>query len=102
MEMTLGGSMPKSENRAALDGLFQRLCSDFGEASGFSIIKTIVEELGGLRVSIPGLQDLEREERDRRILSLFNGRNYIDLADRFGLSPRQVRHIVDGKRRKNE
>jgi Mor family transcriptional regulator len=94
--------MPKSENRAALDGLFQRLCSDFGEASGFSIIKTIVEELGGLRVSIPDLQDLEREERDRRITSLFNGRNYAELGDRFGLSPRQVRHIVDGKRRKSE
>jgi Mor family transcriptional regulator len=96
----------KSDNREALDGLYHRLCTDFGEASGLTIIRTITEELGGLRVSIPDLQDLQREERDRRIRALFNGNNYNELAERFTnsrgerLSVRQIRNIIDGERRK--
>jgi Mor family transcriptional regulator len=96
----------KSDNREALDGLYHRLCTDFGESSGLAIIRTITEELGGLRVSIPDLQDLEREERDRKIRALFNGNNYYELAQRFTnakgerLSIRQIRYIIDGVRSK--
>jgi Mor family transcriptional regulator len=88
---------PRSDNREALDRLFHRLRADFGPASGQAIIKTIIEELGGLRVSIPGLDDLYREERDSRINTAFNGRNYEELAIRWGLSIRQVRYIIDGE-----
>jgi Mor family transcriptional regulator len=96
----------KSDNREALNGLYHRFCTDFGEASGLVIIRAITEELGGLRVSIPDLQDLQREERDRRIRALFNGNNYSELAERFTnsrgdrLSVRQIRNIIDGERRK--
>jgi Mor family transcriptional regulator len=98
----------KSDNREALDGLYHRLCTDFGEASGLMIIRTITEELGGLRVSFPDLQDLEREERDRRLVALFTGNNYKELAERFTsprgghLSSRQVRNIINEKRRKRQ
>lgn len=93
-----GKGMPKSDNREALNGLFSRLCTDYGESSGMAIIKTIVEELGGLRVSIPNFDDLNREDRDRRIRNLFTGNNYNELAERFGLSVRQVRYIIDEHR----
>jgi Mor family transcriptional regulator len=96
----------KSDNREALNGLYHRLCADFGEASGLIIIRAITEELGGLRVSIPALQDLEREERDRKLVALFTGNNYNELAERFTsprgghLSARQVRNIINEKRRR--
>ncbi len=96
--------MSKYENREALDALFKRLCTDFGQASGEAIMRTIIEELGGLRVSVPDLRELEREERGRRIRARFNGTNYCELAECFTnpkgehLSVRQVRNIVDGER----
>lgn len=96
----------KSDNREALNGLYHRLCTDFGESSGLAIIRAITEELGGLRVSVPDLQDLQREERDRKIVALFTGNNYKELAERFTnsrgerLSVRQVRNIINEKRRK--
>ena len=98
-----GQAMPKSENREALKELFHRLCTDFGTASGMAIIKTIVEELGGLRVSIPDLSDLAREERDNKIRAKFNGNNYHELAEIYGpLSIRQVRYIIDGEKTKGK
>lgn len=94
------GMTRKSDNREAINGLFRRVCAEFGEASGAAIVRTIVEELGGLRISVPDIHDLEREERDRRIRILFNGTNYSDLSERFGLSRSQVRNIIDGERRR--
>ena len=90
----------KSDNREALNGLYHRLCIDFGESSGLAIIKTITEELGGLRVSFPDANDFAREERDRRIWSRFNGSNHKELAECFGLSVRQVRNIIYNGRNK--
>lgn len=100
--MTMEGRMSnRSENREALDGLFHRLYSEFGRASGEAIIRSIVEELGGLRVSIPDINDLYREERDRRICASFTGDNYEELAIRNGLSWRQIRRIIESERSKN-
>lgn len=90
--------MPKGENRAAVYALFRRLCNEFGDASGQVIIRIIVEEVGGLQVRVPDMDDLFREDRNRRIQRLFNGTNYEELALRFGLKPRQVRNIIDGER----
>jgi Mor family transcriptional regulator len=93
--------MPKnSDNREALNTLFRRLYVDFGTTSGGAIVRAIVEELGGLRVSVPDLRDLEREERDRRIRVQCNGTNYYALAGRHGITVRQVRNIIDNERRK--
>jgi Mor family transcriptional regulator len=83
----------KSETQDALDRLFHRLCTDFGEASGKTIIRTIIEELGGLRLSFPDMREVSREERDQRVRARFRG-NYDELASYFRLSPRQVRNII--------
>jgi Mor family transcriptional regulator len=84
----------KSETRDDLDRLFHRLCTDFGEASGKTIIRTIIEELGGLRLSFPDMREMSREERDMRVRARFRGNNYDELASYFRLSPRQVRNII--------
>jgi len=86
---------PRSDNREALDRLFHRLQSEFGPASARAITRAILEEMGGLRVSIPDLDELHREERDARIRAAFNGRNYEELAIRWNLSVRRVRYIID-------
>jgi Mor family transcriptional regulator len=57
----------------AVQTLFRRLCSDFGHSSGKAIIRVIVEELGGMRITVPGFKDIYREERNRKIYNLFNG-----------------------------
>ena len=87
-----------NDNREALDHLFHRLRTDFGHASGQAIIRAIIEELGGLRVTVPDFKDLYREERNRRIIARFNGANYNELAECFGLHVRTVRKIIDGGR----
>jgi len=90
----------KSDNREALSRFFKRMCTDLGEVSANKIARVLVEELGGLRVSVPDLHDLAREERNIRMRAQFDGRNYFELAFRFGISVRQVRNIIDGERRK--
>ena len=84
----------KSETRDYLNRLFRRLCTDFGEASGQTIIRTITEELGGLRLSFPDRRRMSMETRDMRMRARFRGDNYDELAADFGLSPRQVRNII--------
>jgi len=86
--------MPRAENRELLDQLVSRVCKDFGVESGRAIMRTIFEELGGFRITIPTLEDLHREERDSRIKLIFNGGNISELAERFGISKRHVRRIV--------
>ena len=83
----------KSETRDALNRLSHRLCTDFGEASGKTIIRTLIEELGGLRISFPDEREISRETRDMRVRARFRG-NYDELASDFGLNPRQVRNII--------
>lgn len=86
--------MPRAENRELFDQFVSRICSDFGLESGRAIMRVMFEELGGFRITIPTLEDLDREERDRRIRIIFNGINIEELSERFGISKRQVRRIV--------
>jgi Mor family transcriptional regulator len=89
-------TMPRNDNREALDTLFQRLCDEFGEASGRSIIRTIIAELGGLRVTIPSQKTLYIEQRNELIRQKFNGSNYKELGAFFDLSRMHIRRIVHG------
>ena len=43
----------RSDNREALEGFFRRMDAEFGDGLALRIIKLMVEELGGLRVSVP-------------------------------------------------
>jgi Mor family transcriptional regulator len=87
-------TMPRNDNREALDTLFQRLCDEFGETSGRAIIRTIIAELGGLRVTIPSEKTLYIERRNELIRRRFNGSNYKELGYMFDLHEVHVRRIV--------
>lgn len=91
--------MPRyDEEYYPLQEWFTSVLADFGEVSGTAIIHSFIAHLGGCRISIPDLGYLFRQERDRKIRAGFNGTNYTELAERWGLSPRQIRRIIDGEK----
>jgi len=91
--------MPRyDEGYDPLQEWFTSVLADFGEVSGTAIIKSFIAHLGGCRISIPDFDDLSRQERDRKIRAAFNGVNYNELAERFGISARWVRRIIDGEK----
>lgn len=69
------------------------------------VVATVLEEqlrtkFGGAELYVPkraGSQS--RAERDRLIRAQFNGGNYREIAQKFGLTVRQIRRIVDAKGR---
>jgi Mor family transcriptional regulator len=86
----------KNENRDALERFGRRLVNELGADIALIVQRTMVEELGGLRITVPDLRQLGREFRNKRIIKEFNGVNHKELAQRFGLSVRWVRRIVNG------
>lgn len=74
--------------------LFLSLIRIFGEKTGKAIAATIVEELGGLRVSIPDVVSFERQERNKKIVSLLGKERYSNLAMRFSLSRNHISRIA--------
>lgn len=87
----------RSENHEAIEFFFSQLCSNFGYASGEAIKRIMIETLGGMRITVPTLKNLCREERDQRIRNLFNGANHQELAIMFDLAVGQIRKIVNKK-----
>lgn len=71
-----------------------RLHHEFGICQTLQIVRVLAEEIGGVRVSFPDIQDLNRMERDRRISCEYTGANLEELALRYRLHRRQVRRIV--------
>lgn len=68
------------------------------EIIGKSALKRLIMEFGGGDIYIPMPETVNRPARDREIYSLFNGRNYREIADRYRLSVRQVQAIVNQQR----
>lgn len=87
----MGANNHWSEER--WDNLHKQLCADFGEASAAKIVETIVHTIGGERITIPSIHDLQCRERDRRVCNYFTG-NYAETAQRFSMSERQARRII--------
>ncbi|MCP4746960.1 MAG: hypothetical protein GY874_12610 [Desulfobacteraceae bacterium] len=84
----------KAENRNALNRFGDRLIEELGFNFAVAVQRAMVEELGGLRITVPDMRQLFREKRNRRISNEFNGANLSELAQRFGLSPNHVRRII--------
>ena len=85
----------KRNNCKASVRLFGSLVVVFGRGLAEKIIKHLVDQTGGFRIRIPNHEELSQLERNRRIRTLHDaGTNYEQLADRFGLSTRQIRRIV--------
>ena len=84
------------EGRDAIQAFGSRMISEYGQATGEAIVRALFEELGGMRVRIPTISDLQRAQRDDdRIRILFNGRNHQELALRFGLTGTHIRRILE-------
>jgi hypothetical protein len=78
--------------------LFCRLRRDFGEASAKTIMRRFLLELKGMRLTFPNINDLYREERDRRILANFKG-DYKELAASWNMSVPGIKRVIKGERR---
>lgn len=88
--------MTRYENGELIKELFDRLHREFGRLAP-QIIQVIVEIAGGVRLTFPDLQDMYREERNRRIHLEFNGVNHEELALKYRLRPKQIRRILNKK-----
>lgn len=76
------------------DSLCKQLCADFGPEAASKIIKTIIYTIGGERITLPSIQDLQKRERDRQICLLDRGDNHPELAERFQTSVRTVERAI--------
>jgi len=75
--------------------LFRQINQRFEQPIAQDCIKLIINEMGGLRITIPSWKVLQRQDRDLKIRNLFNGKNIQELALRFDLSETQIRRIVN-------
>jgi len=58
------------------------------------LVRRYVQRLGGVQVYVPIERTLKRERLAREIRASFDGRNARELAQRFGVSLRQVQRVV--------
>ncbi len=93
----------RNDSREAFQRWKQRIATEFSDQpeTAEAIVKSLLEECGGLRISLPDLQNIAREARDARICALYwKGSTYDELSVNFDLSIVQVRRIVNGRRDK--
>jgi Mor family transcriptional regulator len=94
--LTVPEKLPSNpDNAEALLVLYAYLCELFGQSSGEAIMRKFLMELKNCRISFPDYEDLYREERNRKIKSMFNGSNYKELATRFNLAESWIWRIVN-------
>lgn len=59
------------------------------------LVRRYVQRLGGVQVYVPGQRAVDRKRVAEEIRANFDGCNAIQLASKYGLSPRRVRQILD-------
>ncbi len=69
-------------------------CKDLVDIFGMEFFISLVEYCGGSNVYIPSKGAIVKKARNRIIREEFNGGNYREVANRFGISEVQVRQIV--------
>ncbi len=83
------------EGRDAIHAFGKRMIAEYGQSVGAAILQALFEEVGGMRIRVPTITDLQRIQRDDRIRTLFDGRNHQELALRFGLTETHIRRILE-------
>lgn len=61
------------------------------------LVRRYVQRLGGVQVYVPGQRAIDRKRVVEEIRANFDGCNAIQLANKYGLSPRRVRQILVSK-----
>lgn len=71
---------------------------EIGKRLGPTALDVVLGILGGLKEHVPTRDNfwlkLERDLRDVRIRAEFDGGNYSELGERYGIKPRQVRRVL--------
>jgi Mor family transcriptional regulator len=73
--------------------LNKQICENFGPMLAAKIMETIITTIGGARITIPSIQDIERRERNRKICDVFHG-DVQECAARFGVSGSTIRRVI--------
>jgi len=76
------------------ESFLDRVSLEFGVENAAVIYRIMIEEMGGARVTVPTLKDLDRVRRDDRIRKAFRGNNHGELAIRFDLTETHIRRIL--------
>ena len=84
----------RGDNGQAFTEFERKLVAECGLDCHRKCLEMIFGILGGMRMTIPDLDELYRRERNRRIRNEFHGNNYEELAIKYRLQIRQVRNIV--------
>ena len=69
-------------------------CKDLVEIFGMDTFISLVEYCGGSNVYIPSKGAIVKKARNRIMREVFDGGNYREIANRFGISEVAVRKIV--------
>lgn len=67
------------------------------ELIGLDNFKRLMSVFGGVNLYIPKVDKLERMERNDSIQAEFNGYNFRELAQKYGLTEVSIRSIVSDK-----
>jgi len=70
------------------------------ELIGMDAYVKLCKRFGGHVVYIGEYDKIQNDQRNKEIISKFDGGNYYRLADEYGLSERSVRYIIDEYARK--
>lgn len=69
------------------------------ELIGIANYRKLVKNFGGNQIRILQEDTLVKEKRDNEIRSLYNGRNELELSQKYNLSDRTIRSIVANMKR---
>ncbi|EYE88286.1 hypothetical protein Q428_08785 [Fervidicella metallireducens AeB] len=67
---------------------------DIAELIGFENYKKLVCNFGGNNVYIQKEDTLTKNVRNKKIVEMFNGNNYLELSKKFNLTERAIRTII--------
>lgn len=84
------------ESMEAIERLFDRFNRDLGPLAE-KAKSALVAELGSMRLTIPSMKVLEREQRNRRVCLEFKGNNIPELAERYDMSQRGIRKVLSAQ-----
>jgi Mor family transcriptional regulator len=77
------------------------VCADLARIIGMDRLLALCEVFGGTNVYVPRKERILLKARNDEIKREFVGNNYGRLANKYGLSERRVRQIVDEDRPHN-
>lgn len=89
--MLLGG---ESMEKRKKEGLKQRH-KEYAELIGIENLILLSRVFGGTSIYIPKVQELQKEEKYKKILAEFTGGNTKELAEKYNISERTVYRIIE-------